>query len=166
MRALHRPSSRRSPRHATNIVCQVVRLSDFRLVADRISDISPQGMLVNPADPVLTGEPILVSFRVPNWGRWVDAEGTVARVVHGRRPGDGPRCLGIELGLLSDKQRFVLDQAMRWMPVAPPRWRPDRRSMRSALHRLIRGSGGVALGITARNLGAVGSRFEAQSSSN
>jgi hypothetical protein len=145
MRSLHRPSSRRSPRHATSIECQVVRLSDFRLVVDRIADISHEGMLVNPADPVLTGEPILVSFRVPNWGRWVDAEGTVTRVVHGRRPGDGPRCLGIELESLTDRERFVLDQAMRWMPVAPPRWRPDRRNMQHALRRLIRGSGGVAL---------------------
>ncbi len=77
--------------------CQVVRLRDFQLIADRIEDLSPDGMLVGPADPVLTGEPVLVSFRVPGLADYVDAEAIVTRVVHGRRPGEIRRELGLSL---------------------------------------------------------------------
>ena len=52
-------------------------------------------MLVPTDLPVLTGEPLLVSFRPPLSGRWLDAEAVVARVVHGRRPGDHGRRLGL-----------------------------------------------------------------------
>src|SRR5438445_56001 len=76
---------RRALRHAVQISCQVVRERDFRLVGDRIVDLSTSGMLVTPADPVLTGERIIASFRLPNSTYWIDVDATVARVVHGRR---------------------------------------------------------------------------------
>jgi hypothetical protein len=83
-------------RHTAHIVCQIVRERDFKLVADRVLNLSIQGMLVAPADPVLTGEKLIVSFQLPDDGEWVDATATVARVVHGRRPGEFRRALGLE----------------------------------------------------------------------
>ncbi len=53
---------RRAFRHAVSVPCQVVRERDFRLVADRALDLSTDGMLVPLDLPVLTGEPLLVSF--------------------------------------------------------------------------------------------------------
>jgi hypothetical protein len=79
------PHRGRPPRHLVHVPCQAVRERDFRLVAAKIVDLSLGGMLVGPALPVLTGDRILVSFRSPRWGVWVDAEAIVARVVHGRR---------------------------------------------------------------------------------
>src|SRR5882724_9562408 len=83
-------SPRQSSRHTVKIECQVVRERDFSLIADRVVDLSASGALVGPADPALTGERILVSFRIPRSTLWVDAEATVSRVVHGRRPGEFP----------------------------------------------------------------------------
>src|SRR6187397_873062 len=57
-------------RHAVQISCQVVRERDFRLVADTIVDLSTTGMLVTPADPVLTGERVIASFRLPGSTFW------------------------------------------------------------------------------------------------
>jgi hypothetical protein len=57
----------RSTRRTARVECQVVRLRDFQLVADRIENLSPNGMLVGPADPVLTGEPVIISFCMPGF---------------------------------------------------------------------------------------------------
>ena len=83
--------SRRPSRRTLRAPCQVVRERDFRLVADRIENLSPSGMLVGPADPVLTGERLIVSFCLPGYGVWIDTEATVSRVVHGRRKGEHRR---------------------------------------------------------------------------
>jgi hypothetical protein len=136
MRSFMPWSRRRPPRLATHIPAQVVRLSDFSLVADRIVDISDTGMLVQPAEPVLTGDELILSFRAPAWGRWIDAEATVIRVLHGRRPGERCRALGLSYRVLDPRARLVLEQSMRWMPPAPPRHRPGRRSTTTAVERL------------------------------
>ena len=60
---------RRSPRRGVLLRCQVVRERDFRLVADLALDLSTEGMLVSTDARVLTGEPLLVSFRVPRLTR-------------------------------------------------------------------------------------------------
>jgi hypothetical protein len=116
-------------------VCQVVRERDFRLLADRVLDLSASGALVGPADPALTGERILVSFRVPESTIWIDAEATIARVVHGRRPGEYSRALAIEFDDLAPLSRFMLEQALGKVPPAPPKSPPGRRSSAS----LVRG---------------------------
>lgn len=77
--------------------CQAVREHDFKLVADRILDVSVDGALLPLRIPVLTGESVIVSFEIP--GTWIDVEATVARVVHGRRPGDD----GLAVGVLFDR---------------------------------------------------------------
>ncbi|MEZ4227177.1 MAG: PilZ domain-containing protein [Polyangiaceae bacterium] len=123
----------REVRRTARIACQVVRLRDFRLVADQILDLSEHGMLVGPADPVLTGDELIVSFQAPGLLDYIDAEAVVARVIHGRRPGEIRRELGLELKGLDVFTRRLLAAFSRRLPPAPPRfrqgiWRGKRRS--------------------------------------
>jgi hypothetical protein len=111
-------------RRSARIACQIVRLRDFKLVADRIENLSPHGVLSGPSDPVLTGEPVLVSFCVPNSRIWIDAFASVARVVHGRRPGETTRRLGIVFdGLPAGVERCLVREMGRKPPI-PPGSRP------------------------------------------
>jgi hypothetical protein len=123
---------RRPMRHTVKLNCQVVRERDFRLIADRIDNLSTWGALVTPADPVLTGERLLVSFQVPRHSVWIDTEATVTRVVHGRRPGEHSRSLGLEFDELRPWHRYLLKQALSAAPPAPPGPRPGRRQRMSA----------------------------------
>ncbi len=122
---------RRSSRHSVRLNCQVVRERDFQLVADRIVNLSSTGLLVSPADPALTGERLIVSFQIPHSGYWVDAEATVARVVHGRRPGEHTRGLALELENVEDIPQMILQRALGRCPPAPP----GRRERRARLRR-------------------------------
>lgn len=110
-------------RRTARVACQVVRLRDFRLVADCIRDMSDGGLLVGPADPVLTGEPLVVSFQVPGFSDWIDADAVVRRVAHGRRPGESSRALGLQLVDLDDYSRRLLAAYMHRLPPAPPSYR-------------------------------------------
>jgi hypothetical protein len=113
---LHEPI-RKSLRRYVRLDCQIVRDVDFQLVGDLMLDLSPRGMLVRSAlpkgskkrvMPVLTGEEVVVSFKPPRSNTWFDAQGVVARVVHGRRPGDYGLSYGIEFQGISkdDEQRL------------------------------------------------------------
>jgi len=133
----HRPI-----RHTVHVNCQVVRERDFRLVADRVVNLSHNGMLVAPADPVLTGEKIIVSFPSPNGAGWIDAQATVARVLHGRRPGEFRRALGLEIEVLDAESRQALEECLQSVPPSPPgtrSWsakrakRIDRRLVKNAV---------------------------------
>jgi len=124
-------------RHAVQISCQVVRERDFRLIADTIVDLSTSGMLVTPADPVLTGERVIASFRLPGSTYWIDVEGTVARVVHGRRPAEHTRALALEFDPLPGLSELVLATALQSTPPAPPRMRPGRRNTPGLLRSLL-----------------------------
>jgi hypothetical protein len=90
-------SRRNVIRRDVTLPCQAVREHDFVLIGDRAIDLSTEGMLVPLKRRVLTGEAIIVSFQIP--GMWIDAEAIVARVVHGRRPGDD----GLAAGLMFDR---------------------------------------------------------------
>jgi len=125
LRTLVHARQRRVTRRAIRVECQVVREHDFRLVASRGVDLSPTGMLVATEERVLTGEPLLVTFRLPRTERWFDTEGTIARVVHGRRPGDRGRCFGLEFHQLDAEARLLLARALRDVP--PPVPRRERR---------------------------------------
>ena len=127
----------RTPRRMVRARCQVVRERDFRLVADRIVDLSPTGALVMPADPVLTGERLLISFELPYVPFWIDTEATVARVLHGRRPGEFTRGIALDFDGMSGVQRFMLEQSLRYLPPAPPSYRPGRRQNHQLLPRLV-----------------------------
>jgi hypothetical protein len=112
---------RRAFRHAVEIRCQVVRERDFRVIADRVIDLSTDGMRVPTEARVLTGERLIVSFLAPRSKLWIDAEATVARVVHGRRPGERGRSLGLAFHGLSRDTRHALFQGLRALPPASPR---------------------------------------------
>ncbi len=121
------PARRRSSRYNVKLPCQVVRERDFRLIADSIVNLSQTGLLVSPADPALTGERLIVSFQIPHSGHWVDAEAVVARVVHGRRPGEYSRCLALELEDAEALSLMLLGRALNRCPPAPPGHRAGRR---------------------------------------
>jgi hypothetical protein len=91
-RQLHRQTFRRG----VLLSCQVVREHDFKRIAYLGLDLSTEGMMVKTDDRVLTGEELIVTFRAPFGRRWFDAQATVARVIHGRRPGDTGRALGLQ----------------------------------------------------------------------
>ena len=102
----------RSSRHRIRIPCQVVRMRDFKLVADSIENLSLGGILVGPSDPVLTGEPLYLSFRLPRSGQWIDTDAVVARVIHGRREGDHTRQLGVRFDALPSEARNAIRQQL------------------------------------------------------
>lgn len=132
------PSShQRMPRRLLRQRCQVVRERDFKLIADRVVDVSASGALVMPADPVLTGERVILSFQLPHSLYWVDAEALVTRVLHGRRPGEHTRGVALELDGMSGLSRFMLERALRHLPPAPPRYRAGRRANPNLLFGLV-----------------------------
>jgi probable phosphoglycerate mutase len=51
----------------------------------------------------------------------------VTRVLHGRRPGESTRRLGIEFRDLTEYDRYLLRRAIGHRPLAPPGARPGRR---------------------------------------
>ena len=119
-------SQRRVLRRALHFGCQVVREHDFVLIGDEAIDVSPDGMLVVTDARVLTGEELVVSFKLPHISGFIDAEATVARVVHGRRPGDrGRRCLGVEFQRIDPRARRALRAGLRHVP--PPLPARERR---------------------------------------
>ena len=82
-----------------------------------------------PSRDAEPGDPLIVSFRATELGLWFDAEATVARVVHGRRPKDCGRCVGVAFTKLDPVARLILRSHLR--RVAPPvpqrRRRADQR---------------------------------------
>ncbi len=112
--------NRRTFRREVLLGCQVVRERDFRLVSSLAFDLSTGGMQVLTGTQVLTGEPLLVSFRAPQTGAWFDLPATVARVLHGRRPGDRGRCLGLEFDPMAESDAFSLFEGLRGLPPAAP----------------------------------------------
>lgn len=122
-----RGAAHRSARQGSKLICQVVRERDFQLVADRVVDLSASGARVAPADPVLTGERVILSFQNSRGG-WVDADATVARVIHGRRSGEHTRSLGLAFEELDPSSRSALHEALSTLVTAPPGARRERRS--------------------------------------
>jgi hypothetical protein len=110
---------RRAIRRSVRLDCQIVREHDFKLLGDWALDISTDGIFVLSKTEVLTGEEVIVSFRVPHTRLFVDAQATVARVVHGRRPSDRHRrALGIAFDAIDDDARRALRSQLRGLP--PP----------------------------------------------
>ena len=116
---------RRSFRRFVRLDCQVIRESDFKLVGDLALDLSTKGILVRSKTRVLTGEEVVVSFKPPRCNQYFDAMGIVARVLHGRRPGDIAPSLGIEfIGVSAEDERMLFEH-LRGM-AAPEALRPPR----------------------------------------
>lgn len=108
---------RRPLRRSVRLLCEVVRERDFRRVARQILDLSEEGLLVATSERVLTGEPVIVTFQAPFSLRWIDAEATVARVLHGRRPTDRGRALGLRFDALAAAARAALSAELGWFRV-------------------------------------------------
>jgi len=128
---------RASFRRYVRLDCQVVREFDFRLIGDLALDLSTKGMLVRARERVLTGEEVVVSFQLPRSNVWFDAQGVVARVLHGRRPGDYGLSFGIEFLNLSLDDELLLFEHLRGK-VAPDAQRPPRPLVAPPSERLVR----------------------------
>jgi c-di-GMP-binding flagellar brake protein YcgR len=115
---------RRVLRRSVRVDCQVVRERDFKLVGSRSIDLSPMGMLVMLQEPVLTGEPLLVAFRLPRSDHWFDSEAVVSRVLHGRRPGDLCRSFAVEFETLEPGAQEYLGRTLRGTPPPLPMREP------------------------------------------
>ncbi len=137
MRRLLLRNRRTSLRHAVDVQCQIVRERDFKLISDRIVNLSHSGMLAVPAEKVLTGERLIASFRVPRSNYWIDVEVTVTRVAHGRRRGEHARSIGLAFENLPGLSQLVLQSALQTLPPAPPSTRPGRRSTARAMRALL-----------------------------
>jgi hypothetical protein len=124
-------SKRISTRREVTLPCQAVREHDFVLIADRSLDISVEGMLLplmRHERAVLTGETLIVSFYIP--GTWIDAEATITRVIHGRRPGDDGLAIGILFDVMSASSRAALAGFLHGRPPPLPRRGPMARMRR------------------------------------
>jgi hypothetical protein len=75
---------------------------------------------------------LLVSFQIPGQDVWVDTEALVTRVVHGRRPGEHARSLGLEFTGLRPWHRYLLKRSLEAVPRVPVGPRPGRRTTISA----------------------------------
>jgi len=123
IQTLIRARQRRATRRALSIECQVVRERDFRLLASLATDVSPAGLLAPTEERVLTGEPVIVAFRLPQSARWFDVEGTVARVVHNRRSRDlagAARQIGVAFDDVPDDLAWYFEKSLRHVPPPVP----------------------------------------------
>ena len=121
MQLFIRKNERREVRRAVAMTCQIVRERDFRLVADKALDVSPDGMLVATDTELEPGENVFVSFRATELGIWFDTEARVARLVRGRRPGDKGRGVALRFSTLPRVKRFILRGHLRNVPPPVPR---------------------------------------------
>jgi hypothetical protein len=92
-------------------------MRDGSLVGSRVLDLSARGMLLEIDAPVLTGEEMRVLFRAPS-GEWCDRDGTVARVLHGRRRADRTRAIGIAFEPIDPWNDILLCDSLKHAPLA------------------------------------------------
>ena len=111
-------SDRRAVRRAVRLACQAVSEDAFRLVGRRALDLSPAGMLLESDVDAQLGDELIVSFRAPQSGLFIDTTARVVRVVAGRRPGDHGRCLGLRFEHLEPTLRSALGASLAGLP--PP----------------------------------------------
>lgn len=116
---LVRPHRRRGVRRAFRSRCQAVRLDGFRLVGERIVDLSPSGALVACDEEVREGEEILLDFRAPWLGPFVSVTGRVTRIVQGWREGDPGYAAGIRFAYLDADARQLLRERLGTFPEVP-----------------------------------------------
>jgi len=107
-------------RRAVLVECQVVRERGFALLGERAVDLSTDGMLLLSIAPVLTGEEVFVTLRVPGTDFWIDTIATVARIVHGRRPCDPGRAVGLRFDRLDTETHMLLRTVLRRFPPTVP----------------------------------------------
>ncbi len=104
--------------------CQVVTERGFSLLGERSLDLSPRGMLVESEEDPTLGEPLLLSLRVPGTRQWIDTEGTIARVVRGRRLSDPYQGVGIRFAPLDPFSNSLLATSLKRYPPPLPTRQP------------------------------------------
>jgi hypothetical protein len=112
-------TERRSVRRYVRLECEVVRERDFRLLGKAALDLSTTGMRVAALDHCLTGEPVVLTFRAAD--RWIDAEGVVARVVHGRRTMDCGPSIAVHFSALSEELTVLRKHLLKCPPAVGKR---------------------------------------------
>ncbi len=125
------PSTRRRRkilRRALRTRCQAVAMDGFRLIGDRVLDLSPHGMLVAADAEIAAGEEMVVSFQMPETGEWIDAEAKVARVIEGWRPFDPGYAMGLQFTQIDLDARLKLREQLQGVPPPVP-----TRSLRAGL---------------------------------
>jgi len=115
-----RASDRKTVRRAVGTRCQAVTENDFLLLGEKVLDISPHGMLVESEREPAIGEEVIVSFRAPGTGVWMDAEATVARVIRGRRSSDRARGVGLAFSRIDPLAHSILRESLRGHPPPVP----------------------------------------------
>jgi hypothetical protein len=119
MSFLVRATDRRAVRHAVDLDCCVVREKDTKLVGHRAFDLSPYGMRVHLRDAdVELGDRFFVCFRATQFGLWFYTDARATRILHGRRPDERGRSLGLRFRSLDAVSRLLLRGALRRVP--PP----------------------------------------------
>ena len=111
---------RRTLRHAARGRCQAVGLEGFRLLGERILDLSPMGMMVAADSEAAAGEDVMVSFKVPGTDRWVDAEARIARVIEGWRPFDPGYAIGLQFTTIDLATRLMIRESLQGTPPPVP----------------------------------------------
>ena len=86
---------RRVTRRAVEAPCVAVDRIGFKLVGQRVMDVSEEGMRVRADRLVPRGRTLRVTFQAPN-GRWMTVDAVVKRVEQGRRGRERGYCLGLE----------------------------------------------------------------------
>lgn len=126
--------TRRFLRRSIKTPCQVVAEDGFRLLGEETLDLSEEGMLIGSTAKVVVGESVILSVQMPGGSSWIDAEGTVQRVLW---RGIQRRAIGVEFKTLSSIDRALLigglyrvAPALAWQP------RARRRDYASALIQL------------------------------
>ena len=107
---------RRTCRRALRSRCQAVALDGFRLLGERVLDISPYGLMVAADQEAKVGEQVVVSFQAK--GEWFDAVAEVARVIEGWRPWDPGYAVGLRFTEIGLPER--LEQARRLRGLSQP----------------------------------------------
>lgn len=131
---LVQPRTRRSVRRAVRTRCEAIALHGFRLLGERVLDLSTRGMLVACDTAASLGEEVVVSFKAPG-GPWMDAEAEVARLVEGWRPWDPGYCVGLRFTRFDGSSRGELLTRLAGMPPPIPS-RPLRRDYAETVRRI------------------------------
>ncbi|MFT5353796.1 MAG: hypothetical protein ACI9KE_000996 [Polyangiales bacterium] len=126
--------TRRFLRRTIKTPCQVVAEDGFRLLGEETLDLSEEGMLIGSSARVVVGESVILSVKMPGGSSWIDAEGTVQRVLW---RGMQRRAIGVEFKTLSGVDRALLTGGLyRAAPALPWATRTPRRDYASALIQL------------------------------
>jgi hypothetical protein len=127
---------RKMIRRAWRSRCHAISLQDFRMIGQKVLDMSPHGLLVAADTPVERGERVLVSFRAPGSSQWFDAEARVARVIEGWRDGDPGYCMGLHFTRIPLSARLALRDRLRGLPPPLPQ-RHVRMDYAESIRRIL-----------------------------